>query len=321
MRGLVGALGAGCAFVFAASGLAAPAGTPEPQPVRASVLFSQYDVRSASFTADENTVYFVVKIAEYRQGIFVSHRSVNGWSEPELLPIAGVNNSRSHMAATAPRSPFITPDGLRLFYADRQPGHPDLDIWEMDTTVDGWGAPRVLRTDVNSSFDDTSPWLAPSGRLYFASARSGGFDLYSAEPAAKGFGAVHALTNVNTNAAELEATVSPDEQILVFTASGRPEELELPGAVYPRPDLYISRKIGNAWQPPQHLPAPINTGATEAAPAFSADGHWLYFMSERQFAMNDQPLEYRELRRRLAQPRSGNGNIYRVPTFALGATR
>src|SRR6185437_5246897 len=126
MRGLVGALGAGCAFVFAASGLAAPAGTPKPQPVRASVLFSQYDVRSASFTADQKTVYFVLKIAEYRQAIFAAHRSVQGWSEPELVPITGVNNSRSHMAAAAPRSPFITPEGMHLLYADRQPGHPDL---------------------------------------------------------------------------------------------------------------------------------------------------------------------------------------------------
>lgn len=321
MSRVLEALGGACALVLWAPAFAAQGGVVEPQPVRASVLFSQYDVRSASFTADQRSVYFVLKIAEYRQAIFVSHRGANGWSEPEVLPIAGTNSSHNHMAAAAPRNPFITPDGTRLLYVDRQPGHPDLDIWEMDKTASGWSAPHVLGADVNSPADDTSPWLAPSGRLYFASARSGSFDLYSAEPAGNGFGEVRALTNVNTSAAEFEPTVSPDEEVLVFTASGRPEELELPGALYPRPDLYISRKAGNVWQPAQHLPAPINSGATEAAPAFSADGRWLYFMSERYFAMNDEPLEYSALQRALARPRNGNGNIYRVPVSALGMTR
>jgi Tol biopolymer transport system component len=290
---------------------AATAAAPEPEPVRASVLYSQYDVRSASFTADERTVYFVVKIAEYRQVLYVAHRVGERWSDPELLPFSG-NASQI--------DPFITPDGSRLFFAGRQPGHSDLDIWESDKTAIGWSEPRVLGGDVNSPADEAGPWLAPSGRLYFSSSRAGGEDLYTAEPAANGFGDVRALAAVNTDAYEYEPSVSPDENTLVFTALARPEELHEPGALYQRSDLYISRKVGGVWQGPQHLPEPINTGATEQAPAFSADGRWLTFMSERHFAMNQQPLEYDALQRALAQPGNGGGDIYRVPVSALGAT-
>jgi hypothetical protein len=298
------------AFLFAcATASAAP--RQQPEPVTASVLFSPYDVRGASFTADQRTVYFVAKIAEYRQALFVSHRNGSRWSDPELLPFSG-NASQA--------DPFITPDGSRLLFAARQPGHSDLDIWEADKTESGWSDPHALGGDVNSPADEAGPWVAPSGRLYFSSARSGGEDLYTAEPAADGFGEVHALTNLNTNAYEYQPSVSPDETMLVFTALGRPEELHEQGALYPRSDLYISRKIAGVWQAPQHLPEPINTGATEQGAAFSADGRWLIFMSERYFAMNQRPLEYGALQRGLAHARNGGGDIYRVPASMLGTS-
>jgi Tol biopolymer transport system component len=276
--------------------------------VTASVLFSPYDVRSASFTADRRSVYFVVKIAEYRQALFVAHRVRNRWSDPELLPFSG-NASQA--------DPFVTPDGARLFFAARQPARSDLDIWEADKRADGWSEPHVLGGDVNSQADESGPWLAPSGQLYFSSSRSGGEDLFTAAPTAQGFGDVRALAAINTDAYEYQPSVSPDENTLVFTALGRPEEMHEPGALYQRSDLYISLRVRGVWQTPRHLPAPINTGATEQAPAFSADGRWLTFMSERYFAMNQRPLEYSALQRGLAQARNGGGDIYRIPVAAL----
>lgn len=274
----------------------------------ASILFSPYDVRGASFTADQRTVFFVVKIAEYRQALFVAHRNGNGWSDPELLPFSG-NASQT--------DPFVTPDGRRLFFAGRQSGHSDLDIWEADKTASGWSEPRVLGGDVNSPADESGPSLAPSGRLYFSSSRSGGEDLFTAEPAGSSFGEVRSLTAINTDAYEYQPSVSLDENTLVFAALGRPEEMHEPGALYQRSDLYISHRVDGVWQTPRHLPAPINTGATEQAPAFSADGRWLTFMSERYFAMNQRPLEYGALQRGLAQARNGGGDIYRIPVSAL----
>src|SRR5690606_41596924 len=45
-------------------------------------------------------------------------------------------------------------------------------------------------------------------------------------------------------------------------------------------DLWIARRDGIRWVDPQ--PLPFNTPGTETEPAFSPDGRWLYFASERE---------------------------------------
>jgi hypothetical protein len=53
---------------------------------------------------------------------------------------------------------------------------------------------------------------------------------------------------------------------------------------------------GDPWRPPQNLGPIINTGAVEFAPAFSRDGHWLFFHSNRPggFGGLDIWASYRE---------------------------
>src|SRR5690606_6494442 len=45
-------------------------------------------------------------------------------------------------------------------------------------------------------------------------------------------------------------------------------------------DLWIARRDGIRWVDPR--PLPFNTPGTETEPAFSPDGRWLYFASERK---------------------------------------
>ena len=48
-------------------------------------------------------------------------------------------------------------------------------------------------------------------------------------------------------------------------------------------DLWVSQRasVDDPWGPPQNLGPTINTGAVEFSPAFSRDGHWLFFHSDR----------------------------------------
>jgi Tol biopolymer transport system component len=48
-------------------------------------------------------------------------------------------------------------------------------------------------------------------------------------------------------------------------------------------DLWVSRRAHEdaPWGPPENLGAAINTPFTEGGPAFSRDGHWLFFNSNR----------------------------------------
>jgi Tol biopolymer transport system component len=48
-------------------------------------------------------------------------------------------------------------------------------------------------------------------------------------------------------------------------------------------DIWVSQRasVDDAWGPPQNLGPVINTAAVDFSPAFSRDGHWLFFNSNR----------------------------------------
>ena len=76
---------------------------------------------------------------------------------------------------------------------------------------------------------------------------------------------------VSTRAHETGATVSPDGQRIVFASDrdgGRGGS-----------DLWQAVLRDGRWQ--EAAPLALNTGADEVEPAFSADGAWLYFASDR----------------------------------------
>ena len=93
-------------------------------------------------------------------------------------------------------------------------------------------------------------------------------------------GPVHALSEfgiegmgvVSTRANEAHGSISADGQHIVW-ASDRAGGA---GGW----DLWRARLLDGRWQQPE--PLALNTGANEQDPAFSADGRWLYFASDRR---------------------------------------
>jgi hypothetical protein len=83
------------------------------------------------------------------------------------------------------------------------------------------------------------------------------------------------VPNVNSEFGEVGPGISKDGRSLYF-ASDRPGGF---GSV----DLWVSQRESttDAWGPPVNLGPAINTAATELVPAFSRDGHWMYFNSDR----------------------------------------
>lgn len=282
----------------------------------APVLFTSLDERSASFTADGNTVYFAVRVGDggAMEALCVSTRKNGRWSEPEVLPFSGDD-------AVSDADPFITPDGKTLYFAssrspDGKPKH-DLDIWFVRRTAKGWDTPRLV-LGVNSDASDRSPILAPSGTMYFTSNR-GADNLYMAVRKGDGFDTPVSLgPNVNGAPYEPMLAVSPDEQTLVFSAMGRQDETLARGRPYPRGDLFVSHWTGAGWGPSIKLGPAINTNATEMSPMFSSDGRTLYFMSERGFATNQNiTLDFATLTNGLKSNLNGRGNVYAIDARAL----
>ncbi|UHQ23205.1 TolB-like protein [Lysobacter sp. 5GHs7-4] len=96
---------------------------------------------------------------------------------------------------------------------------------------------------------------------------------------------------VSTPHAEVRASVSPDGRRIVWGSTDRPGGA---GGW----DLWQASLKQGRWQEP--APLALNTGAKEFAPAFSADGRWLYFFSDRPGGR-------------------GGDDLYRAPVLADGS--
>lgn len=80
---------------------------------------------------------------------------------------------------------------------------------------------------------------------------------------------------INSGYNDQHPALSKDGLSLYFTSNR-------PGG-YGADDLWVSQRasVAEPWGPPQNLGPVINSGAVEFSPAFSRDGHWLFFHSDR----------------------------------------
>lgn len=305
------------------------ASIPEPELFGEGVLSTSDDELGAAFTPDGRTVYFTLRSPTTTTAplttICVSHLLDPGqgrWSEPEVAPFSGRFNDAG---------PALSPDGRQLFFASDRPapgkaagtpGQPDVDLWVMDRTADGWSAPRNLGAPVNTPAVEHGPAVAADGTLYFASSRPGGkgsLDLYRSRLVAGRYTEPEPLAEVNTAAYEGQPALSPDGSLLVFAAAGRPDALVGGGFPYQKADLYVSARTAKGWSPPRHLPPPINSTASESSPSFSPDGKWLFFTSERSPFTVPMPraLSGSQMETQLHSVLSGSGNLYRIDAAVL----
>lgn len=135
------------------------------------------------FSSDGKTLYFL-RGKPQRNGsvrevdIYESHLNAEGqFTEAQKLP-SPINTDRDE------QSVFIHPDNQTLYFSSK--GHPGMggfDIFLSRKQPDGsWSQPQNLGFPINTSKDENSMIIAPSGNeAYFASDREGGLgglDIY-----------------------------------------------------------------------------------------------------------------------------------------------
>ncbi len=135
-----------------------------------------------SFSSDGRTLYFVRAIkgsdGRTQRDILVSKIGDNSaWSEPVSVSDK-INTSGDEMSV------FVHPDDQTLYFSsDGHPGMGGLDIFMSKRNPMGeWGEPVNLGYPINTTADENSLLVSPSGELaFFASDRPGGkgqLDLY-----------------------------------------------------------------------------------------------------------------------------------------------
>ncbi|MDY0141512.1 MAG: OmpA family protein [Bacteroidales bacterium] len=99
------------------------------------------------------------------------------WTDPKFLR-EDVNSKYRETHAT------ITPDGNSIFFtSDRKGGYGGSDIYVMRKLPnDKWSDPQLLPAEVNSPYDEESPFVHPDGVTLFFSSKGhstmGGYDVF-----------------------------------------------------------------------------------------------------------------------------------------------
>jgi outer membrane protein OmpA-like peptidoglycan-associated protein len=162
------------------------------QPSLVSELNTRFHEGPVSITKDGNTIYFSSE--SFNEGLYQKD-NIN------KLKISQVNlykaiNEDGKWTAVAPLSlnsksysvsnPSISRDGKVLYFSSNMPGSiGGIDIWKVEVNTDGsFGSPENLGSSINTSSDESFPFITDENILYFSSkglTGFGGYDIFSVD--------------------------------------------------------------------------------------------------------------------------------------------
>ncbi|UOB16647.1 OmpA family protein [Abyssalbus ytuae] len=143
---------------------------------------TEYNVYSLIYTKNGTTVYFsgskknnTKPAGAVRMRLYSATIENGEWKNIKKLPFNSNRYSVSY--------PALSPDEKKLFFVSDMPGNiGKYDIFAVNLTEDGtFGKPYNLGNTINTPGNETSPFIAKNGDLYFASDTHfgfGGYDIF-----------------------------------------------------------------------------------------------------------------------------------------------
>ncbi|MBM9548195.1 OmpA family protein [Leptospira sp. 201903074] len=203
--------------------------------------------------------------------------------EPSLVvaPIQGPINTEFQEFG-----PTMSPDAKTLYFYSKRSSKGYTEIFKSERKKDGtWDFPEEV-DELNSPYDDQSPFIARDGKtLLLSSNRDGSVevmlpdgkvgisrDLYVSTWNGKTWNKPVALPNpINTEEIEENPHLLGDTLLFTRYPFGKPNLAK----------VYFSQFQNNTWSTPKLLPTPINDNYATIAAAFNDDGKILFFSSNR----------------------------------------
>lgn len=226
--------------------------------------------RDAMFSPDMNEFYFSSNSRRIRKPMAVNimTKTEEVWSTPETAKFSGKFNDAEC---------FVSFDNKNLYLISQRPpqGGDTPSTWEI------WMADRVEKEWENFRLMDTTilkgcfyPSLTRDGEFLYTGL---GNDLYLANLINGKLENIKKLgPEINTEAGEYNAMISPDGDYIITTSHGFENH-------YGGGDLYISfRKDDNSWAQAINMGSEINTPFTEYCPNVSPDGKYFFFTSNKK---------------------------------------
>jgi hypothetical protein len=127
----------------------------------------------SSFNKEGTMIYFTRSLSVDRVnrnnnsqdttfGIFIAKKSNGVWSN---ITSFGFNSSAYNTGY-----PYITDDGLQLYFCSDAPGgYGGLDVYVSTLENGTWSEPANLGAEINTPENEVFPFIQKNGRLYFAS--------------------------------------------------------------------------------------------------------------------------------------------------------
>lgn len=284
--------------------------TDTPRHFAKGMLTDGLSNRDFTISPKGDEIFYTLQQPRFVSSIILHMVKKNGkWSKPEVASFSG--RYRDLEAAFAP-------DGQTIYFSSDRPlkdgpTKKDFDLWRVTRNNNGvWSEPENLGNTVNSGKNEFYPSVTRNNNLYFtveADYGKGSEDIVVCKSTANGYTKPESLPeDINTKYDEFNAFIDPDEQFILLTSDGRPDNLG-------RGDLYISHKdkAGN-WLPVKHLPAPVNSTAIDYCPFVTWDKKYLIFTSSRLNAelTNGKTKTYPQLKSLLSDAGNGWDDIYWV---------
>jgi outer membrane protein OmpA-like peptidoglycan-associated protein/tetratricopeptide (TPR) repeat protein len=225
------------------------------EPTLVSDLNSMYHEGPLTMTQDGKTLFFSSesfndklftknseKKIKYGQVNLYKARNDNGsWVDITPLPL----NSSSYSVS----NPSISSDGSTLYFSSNMTGTlGGLDIWKVTVYPDGsYGPPENLGSKINTSEDESFPFISSDGLLYFSSkglTGLGGYDVFSIDLSNNGT-ANNLGKPVNSEKDDFAFTFNKKNK-LGYVSSNRDGRDQIYGAIPVVPNGIINAIVTNA---------------------------------------------------------------------------
>lgn len=280
------------------------------KPFLHDLLEDQLSVRDLTIRFDGKEAYFSSQSLYGEVSAIMCIRKVDGkWTQPELISFSG--NAKD-------LEPFLSPDGLRLYFASNRKAIDDssernYDIWYVERSeLDAeWSDPINLGEPVNTSGNEFYPAVTTEGDLYFTydgEGSKGEDDIFVSEYIDGKYSEPVSLGQaINSAGYEFNAFIAPDGSYLLFSGYNREDG-------FGSGDLYISY-LGETgeWTPAINLGEAINSSRLDFCPFVDSNGI-LYFTSKR-VALPEPPFgieSTEQWQKLLKSPQNGQSRIYQT---------
>lgn len=224
------------------------------------------------FSPDGSEVYF--RMAGKPQSLIFKMTNENGvWSKPIVDPIS----SKYKFQFSA-----FTHDGKKRFFAAKinpdGTDKKDHDIFYIEKEENGWSTPIKLNNNINTEYDEYLFCIGKDGTIYFGAdypSGKGKMDIYCSKFVNGSFSKPENLSVINTEHVETVASISHNNNFMVFTSTRPPAT----GGI----NLWVSYKSDSGkWKEPISLGNKINSDSVDKFSGISPDGKYMFWVSHRK---------------------------------------